>query len=209
MADAGLLASLVRRCAPGYFAVVMATGIVSTALQLAGYRAASAVLLTAAAVGFAGLAAASAVRLAVFPGVVGADLRDPDALMQALEITQVLDLTRPVAVLLVAVLHFLTDHDRPHAAVHQLMRDLPVGSALVLSHVTHDFEPEVVSQAADAYAHAAAPVVTRDRVQITGFFDGLTQLDPGLELIARWHPHGEPPANADRIWIYGGAAIKP
>ncbi|HEX6856870.1 MAG TPA: tellurite resistance/C4-dicarboxylate transporter family protein [Streptosporangiaceae bacterium] len=77
MADAGLLVSLVRRCAPGYFAAVMATGIVSIALRLAGYRAVSAVLLTAAAVGFAALAAASAVRLAVFPGVVRDDLRDP------------------------------------------------------------------------------------------------------------------------------------
>jgi tellurite resistance protein TehA-like permease len=77
VADAGLLVSLVRRCAPGYFAIVMATGIVSTAFQLAGFRVVSAVLLIVAALGFAGLAAASAVRLAVFPGVVGDDLRDP------------------------------------------------------------------------------------------------------------------------------------
>ena len=66
-----------RRCAPGYFAIVMATGIVSIALQLAGFRVVSAVLLIAAALVVAGLAAASAVRLAVFPGVVGDDLRDP------------------------------------------------------------------------------------------------------------------------------------
>ena len=77
MADAGVLVSLVRRCAPGYFATVVATGIVSIALQLAGFRVVSAVLLIVAALGFAGLAAASAVRLAVFPGVVGDDLRDP------------------------------------------------------------------------------------------------------------------------------------
>jgi hypothetical protein len=77
VADAGLLVSLVRRCAPGYFAIVMATGIVSTAFQLAGFRVVSAVLLIVAALGFAGLAAASAVRLAMFPGVVGDDLRDP------------------------------------------------------------------------------------------------------------------------------------
>jgi tellurite resistance protein TehA-like permease len=76
VADVGLLVSLVRRCAPGYFAVVMATGILSTAFQLAGFRAVSAVL-TVTAVGFAGLAAASAARLAVFPGVVREDLRDP------------------------------------------------------------------------------------------------------------------------------------
>ena len=77
MADGGLLVSLVRRCAPGYFAVVMATAIVSTALQLAGFRLVSTLLLTIAALGFAGLAAASAVRMAVFPRVVGDDLRDP------------------------------------------------------------------------------------------------------------------------------------
>jgi len=73
----GLLVSLVRRCAPGRFAVVMATGIVSTAFRLAGIRVLSTVLLTGAAVVFAGLAAVSAARLAVFPAAAGDDLRDP------------------------------------------------------------------------------------------------------------------------------------
>lgn len=77
MTDTGQMVSLVRRCVPGRFAVVMATGIVSIALRLASFRLVSALLLTVAALAFAGLAAASAIRLAVFPGAAGDDLRDP------------------------------------------------------------------------------------------------------------------------------------
>ena len=107
-----------------------------------------------------------------------------------------------VAVLLVAILHFLTDEDHPAAIVGRLREAMAPGSYLVISHGTADFAPELSARAAGVYDRARAPLVTRGRAEVMRFFDGFDLVDPGLVQVALWRPDGPIPDNP--AWIYGG-----
>jgi hypothetical protein len=139
---------------------------------------------------------------------VQADLRQPEAITAHLAIRAHLDLTRPVAVLCVAVLHFLTDDDKPHAITGQLMEPMPPGSWLALTHVTADHVPPQASAAARAaYHHASATVTPRALAEVTAFFDGLKLAGPGVTDVAAWHPDALP-ARPPGGYIYAGVAVK-
>jgi len=140
--------------------------------------------------------------------VIEADLRDPDSILTHPAVQRVLDFERPVAVLLVAVLHFLRDVDDPFGAVERIKRAIPSGGYLVLSHGTGDFEPERAFSAVKGYNQASAPFVLRSRKEISGFFDGTRLLEPGLVQIPWWRPDGEVPPDSEKIWIYGGVGYK-
>lgn len=141
---------------------------------------------------------------------VRADLREPEAIFGAPELRQVLDLRRPVALSLIAVLHFLTERDDPHALVRRLMGHLPGGSWLMLSHVTGDLAPEEIAGAVRLYERSGIAARVRTRVDIEGFFDGLEPVDPGLVPVHLWR------AEQDRhirlgpeVSCYGAVARKP
>nr|MDQ2875307.1 SAM-dependent methyltransferase [Actinomycetota bacterium] len=103
-----------------------------------------------------------------------ADLRYPRNLLTTRAIRDVIDLSQPVAVLLVAVLHFLADIDRPHEIVRAITGRLAPGSYLALSHVTADhLDPAAAKAARAAYDGASAPGVPRTRDDIERFLDGL------------------------------------
>ncbi|GAA1990896.1 SAM-dependent methyltransferase [Catenulispora subtropica] len=141
--------------------------------------------------------------------VVAGDVRRPEAIVEHPEIRARLDFDRPVAVLLVAVLHFVEDADEPAEAVRTLMDAVAPGSALVISHVTGDFDFAPMDAAAKAYDKSTARVALRSLKEVTGFFDGLEVMEPGVVLVQRWRPDGPVPDDADRIWLYAGAARKP
>ncbi|MFI1192361.1 SAM-dependent methyltransferase [Micromonospora sp. NPDC020750] len=143
-----------------------------------------------------------------------ADLRDPERILAADELHRTLDLSRPVALLLVAVAHFLTDADRPYEVVGRLVEALPSGSYLVLSHVTIDLMPaEVVERmrvelAARTVEREAVP---RSRAEFSRFFDGLDLVEPGVVPVTQWRaevPESERPPLAEAS-IYGAVARKP
>jgi len=120
-----------------------------------------------------------------------ADLREPKRIVQDPKARELLDFTEPVAVLLVAVLHFVEDHDDPAGAVACLRDAMPAGSYLVISHATGDFRPEVAAEVTAVYERAAAPLVLRSRAQVASFFKGFELLPPGLVQPAAWRPdHG-------------------
>ena len=140
-----------------------------------------------------------------------ADLRHPEQILTDPDLTTTLDLSRPVAVLLVAVLHFVPDHDQAHAAVHALMAAVPVGSYLVISHATADLLPAAIARQLTADdVPGAGDFTGRTLAQVARFFDRLTLLEPGVEVISRWRPdpHTDPP-RADQVSVYGGVARKP
>ena len=113
---------------------------------------------------------------------VHGDLRDPDRLFALPDVRAFIDWDEPVAVLMVAVLHFLEDRENPWAAVDAFKAQMAPGSYLVLSHVTSDDTPaDVIRQAAEVYQNASAPGMARTREQIARFFDGLDMVSPGLE----------------------------
>jgi SAM-dependent methyltransferase len=141
-------------------------------------------------------------------GYVGADLRDPAALLA--QASQTLDLAQPVAVLLLAVLHFLPDADGPAGIVATLARALAPGSYLVISHLTADFAPTAVAAAVTAY-NAAVPagVTPRSHAEVTALFGGLPLIPPGVVPVTEWRPTipaGPGTPDAD---LYAGIARTP
>jgi SAM-dependent methyltransferase len=128
--------------------------------------------------------------LAGQPGItaVTGDVRYPRDLLASPEVREGLDFTRPVGVLLVAVLHFVTDEEDPWAAVRCIVDHLAPGSFLVISHVTGDeITPESVARAEKIYAGAQAPGTARSRADVTRFFDGTELTGAGISDVARWH----------------------
>jgi SAM-dependent methyltransferase len=139
---------------------------------------------------------------------IDADLRDPDSILGAPALGSTLDLSRPVALMLVAVLHFLQDEHRPYEIVRSLLDALPSGSFLVVSHATHDFMPP--EQARDAYAHDPN-FRFRSRDEFARFFDGLDLVRPGIVSIAEWRAEREAtprPSLAD-VAAYGAVGRVP
>jgi hypothetical protein len=140
--------------------------------------------------------------------VVHADLRDPE-LLAGPEIRRVLDFTRPVAVLLVAVLHFIRDQEDPFRIVRDIKDAMAPGSYLALSHGTGDFSPRRATAAVRGYDQAASPFVLRSGKQVERFFDGLDLVDPGLVQLPFWRPDGAVGPDPAKIWLYAGVARKP
>jgi hypothetical protein len=140
--------------------------------------------------------------------IILADLRDPERIIA--EARDSLDFTKPVALLLVAILHFIPDTDNPAGIVAAYRDALPAGSFLVLSHGTTDFHPdEVTGTATSAYDGASAPLVLRPRAAIEGFLDGFTAESPGLVQAPLWHPDTRPkPKDLKKIGIYAAVAAR-
>ncbi|MBV9092432.1 MAG: SAM-dependent methyltransferase [Streptosporangiaceae bacterium] len=120
-----------------------------------------------------------------------ADLRDPEAILSAAART--LDFSRPVAVLLLAVLHFIPDSDDPYGVIRRLMAGVPSGSYLVICHAAGDIEAEAVAEHARRYnQRAAAQITPRSREQVARFFDGLDMDERGLVPLSEWFGASQP-----------------
>ncbi|MGW4425057.1 SAM-dependent methyltransferase [Streptosporangium sp. NPDC004631] len=120
--------------------------------------------------------------------VVSGDLRRPEEILNAPEIHKHLDFSRPVAVLLVAIMHFITEADDPRRILATLRDAVPPGSCLVLSHGTHDYRAEVAEKGTQVYRRANSPLVLRSREEIMELFDGFELVDPGLVWLPEWRP---------------------
>jgi hypothetical protein len=135
-----------------------------------------------------------------------ADLRDTGKILQAAVDT--LDFTRPVAVMLVAVLHLISESDDPAAVVARLMAAVPPGSTLTISHVPNDMHMGAMSDMSERLNRLLSqPSTYRSRAQVTGFFDGLELVDPGVVPIQQWRPD-TPEEAAAVAAMWGGVAVK-
>ncbi len=123
--------------------------------------------------------------------VVEADLRDPAAILDDPAVGELVDFSRPVALLLVALLHFVSDGDDPYAAVRRYCDGLAVGSYLVLSHASADGQQEVGSSHRELYERTPTPMTMRTGPQIEVFFAGLELVPPGLVPMPLWRPENE------------------
>jgi hypothetical protein len=134
------------------------------------------------------------------------DLRDPKAILEHPATRRFIDFEQPVAILLLAVLHFIKDQDDPGAVMAQLKGAMAPGSYLALSHATGDLYPaEVGNFAMRTYDRASSPLVLRTRAEITEFFDGLELIDPGLVQLSLWRPKGDLPSS---YGLFGGVGRK-
>jgi len=144
--------------------------------------------------------------------VIQADLRDPARILADPETQLLLDFTEPIALLLVAVLHFLADADQPEQIVATLRDALPAGSYLVVSHACSDPRPDLLSALETAYKNkVSARGRARTSAEITRFFDGFTLIDPGLVWASQWRP-GQPddvPEHPEQYWFLVGVGQLP
>ena len=139
---------------------------------------------------------------------IDADLREPEKILSAPELGATLDLGRPVALVLLAVLHFVPDGQDPYGIVARLVKALPSGSYLVMSHATYDLvDPATVEQ---LEAHSSGQWRSRSRDEFARFFTGLELVDPGVVPIGNWRPDpGTTPPDPAQIVTYGAVARIP
>ncbi len=141
--------------------------------------------------------------------VVHADLRRPEEVFGVPAVRELIDLTRPVALLLVAVLHFIPDADDPHAAVRRLGDLLPPGSYLVISHASPDRQPELATTHQELYRRTPTPMTMRTGEQIAGFFSGFELVPPGLVSLPLWRPEDDTMSSeAARMAGFAGVGLK-
>ncbi|WP_081236288.1 SAM-dependent methyltransferase [Streptomyces viridosporus] len=137
---------------------------------------------------------------------VDADVLDPDSILAAAAAT--LDFTRPTALILSNILGHIADYDRARSVVTRLMDALPSGSHLVVNDGSRGIDP-VFEQAQDAYNESGAvPYHLRTVEQITGFFDGLDLVEPGVVPVPLWRPDDASPT-PETVAEHGGLARKP
>lgn len=143
--------------------------------------------------------------------IIEADLREPEKLLAPHAAGRLIDFTQPTGLLLVAVLHFISDAEDPWRIVATLRDALAPGSYLVLCHATNESKPTVAQAAEKVYNRSVATQAhTRSRAEIRRFFDGLDLVDPGLVYIPEWRPDSpsDVPGDPSKFWGLVGVARK-
>jgi len=151
-----------------------------------------------------------ALRKATGVVAVEGDVRDPDTVLGNPLVTKAIDFRRPVGVLFVAVLHFVTDADRPLDIMSTFRQRLTTGSMLAISHLGSDgVDPAVIRTITEAYVRATAPIVFRTADEIEAFFVDMPLLEPGLVNVARWRPEIRGTRVTSTLRWLGGVARMP
>jgi hypothetical protein len=139
-------------------------------------------------------------------GYLDADMKDPDAILAGAE--RMLDFTKPVGIMLVAVLHMLRDREEPQAIVSRFTGALPPGSFLVISHLASDVQQDTMAELGRRLNESMTQQFTmRTRAQVEGFFDGLTLVDPGVVLTHEWRPDSSDDGKTPGV-LWAGVARK-
>jgi hypothetical protein len=144
---------------------------------------------------------------------IDADLREPEKILNHPDLTRTLDLSQPVGLMLVAILHFILDDEDPHGLVSRLLDALPSGSYLVMTHATLDFLPPKQQQEAKVAMASGRHGVfhARTRDEFGRFFDGLELVSPGIVPVCEWRAEEEPQPRPSpvEVAVYGAVARKP
>jgi O-methyltransferase involved in polyketide biosynthesis len=139
---------------------------------------------------------------------IQADLRDWETISAGAQRT--LDFSRPVAVFLIAVLHFILDAEDPHQLISRMVADLAPGSYLVIAHAASDIEAGTAAAMARSYnATSSLTITPRDRATVARFFDGMEMTGPGLLPLAQWRGTGPATPSGPGLSCYCGIARKP
>jgi hypothetical protein len=143
--------------------------------------------------------------------VLQADLSDPDTVLNSESVRRLLDFNEPMALLMVAVLHFVPDSADPRASVERYLQALPSGSYFVISHGSVAELDDVPAGAEKHYDNTTTPFISRSRSEVMEFLAGTELVEPGLVWVPQWRP--ETPGDVDddlaRIGIMGAVGRKP
>ncbi|MBV6699103.1 SAM-dependent methyltransferase [Kitasatospora aureofaciens] len=138
--------------------------------------------------------------------VLTGDLRDVEELLDRAELRSLIDLSQPVAVLLLAVLHFVDDAQAA-AAVRAVHSRVAPGSHLLLSHSTGEGNPQRAAEVAKTWENTASNINGRGRAEVEAFFERWELLTPGVDFVPLWRPDG--PTEHTTRWMYAGVGRKP
>ncbi len=134
---------------------------------------------------------------------IQADVRQPERIVE--HARHILDFSRPIALSLIALMHFIPDEQDAHGIVRNLVATLPSGSYLVLSHAASDLYPELAEQVTAEYAKGGIKLGFRTRPEVERFFDGMDLVPPGLVTATEWNPPTSD-GPAEGSGIYAGVA---
>lgn len=143
--------------------------------------------------------------------IVDADIRRPADVLSSPQLRKLIDFEQPVAVLMVAILHFVTPEEDPAGIVGAYRDALPAGSWLALSHATNEDRPETAAAVTRLYnSRATSQVSTRSHDEIHALFDGFELTEPGLVYVPLWRPDPEEqvPDRPSEYWVYAGVGRK-
>jgi hypothetical protein len=134
---------------------------------------------------------------------VRADVRQPDDIIGHPSLNTLIDWDQPVAVLLVAILHFVPDDNDPAGIVGQFRDKMAPGSHIVISHAHHQGDEDAVRHLVSIYRGANAPLILRTSEEIEHLFAGFELLEPGIVPVNKWNPANQPYAE-EEVWAIGG-----
>ncbi|RAY16763.1 SAM-dependent methyltransferase [Actinomadura craniellae] len=147
---------------------------------------------------------------------VQADARDPDQMLDHPELVQLIDLDRPVAILMQSLLAVITEDDLATTMVRRTVDRLPSGCGyLLISHPIGDVRPEITAALADLFQDQGVIKSkrrgnARSRKEVERFMDGLQPVPPGMVPLPDWRPGpGEPTVDTTGFWVIGGIGRKP
>jgi len=137
-----------------------------------------------------------------------ADVREPDSIIRNSEIRQVLDFDKPIAVLMVALMHFISPAEDPASLIAAYLDAVAPGSTLTLTHLTVSLDDEPRrDEALKAWDHAVSRLYSRTAEEVTGFFTGLDVVEPGVVQLQRWRPDADTDTSVE-IQVHGGVGLK-
>lgn len=140
---------------------------------------------------------------------IQADLREPEKILDHPATRATLDLSEPIGLMVVAVLHFVVNEDRPAEILRTLVDTLPAGSHLVASHITAEHDPDGVYTVERTYRQSGVPAQARTAADFERLaFTGLELIEPGVALVSEWRPDREHRPTAAEVNWYGGVARK-
>ncbi|MFI5958128.1 SAM-dependent methyltransferase [Cryptosporangium sp. NPDC051539] len=135
-----------------------------------------------------------------------ADFHEPEAILRDPDLQRVLDLSQPVGLMLIAILHFMKDADHPYENVARLVDALPAGSHLTVTNATLDFAPP--QDAADARAMLGHEMEWRTTADVERFYDGMTLVEPGVVPVSEWRPEETERPEPAQVSSYGAMGFE-
>ncbi len=140
---------------------------------------------------------------------IHADMNEPAKILTDESLASTLDLSRPVGLVLIAVLMLLSDEEDPWGKAKVLMDALPSGSYVAITHPGQDFDPEAMAAIVHAAQQGHMTVVPRVKDDVAKFFADWEMVEPGVVPVMGWRPDGEPPADPNAAYYWAGLARKP
>ena len=141
--------------------------------------------------------------------IIEADVREPEKVLEHHELRALIDFDEPVAVLMVGILHFITDEENPYRIVARFRDAMAPGGYVAICHVTGDPRPSAVGPVTEVYSQATAPMVPRSHDQIRRLFDGFEPVEPGVVYAPHWRPEWTvPPTDSGTSFVLAGVGRK-